>query len=261
MVTHVDGVAADADVGIGKNHILVAHVKGVAAEAQKRIVAGQDHILVAHIEGVAMNGDGACAVTQVGQYNIGIVIVAKEKGVAADAGLQRVVGELQVVDKIAQTGGCTLQAVVVVAPSTEAWILLVVDKIVVNAAGIVSIVCIRHSQNLLGGGKDVVVTALGVNLAEDIVGTIAPVDAGKFGGVLAHDEGEQTVGIGVDATHLLVDSGASLGPTEDTDTHADGAVLHKLASGVAHHSLIIKSLWHLSEDGETKSYECDKGGK
>ena len=121
----------------------------------------------------------------------------------------------------------------------------------VSRAGCIGIMCIGHGKNLLDGGEGVVSATVQVDFALDVVRTVGPVDVGKIVGVVAHDEGEETICIGGDVGLLAVDHSARLGTLQDADVYSNVAVNHKITGGIAYDGLIIETFGDL----------CVKGGK
>ena len=133
---------------------------------------GQDDIgAVVEVEGVAADTGVEVDCGVVGQDDVGAVV--EEQGVAVQCEVE-VTGceEVQVVDKLAQAGGCVAQAVVEEAPCTEARVLLVVGEVLAYTVSFGGVEGVRHCQNLLGSGEGVVGAAIGVDFADNIVGAV-----------------------------------------------------------------------------------------
>ena len=141
---------------------------------------------------VPFNGSYAGTSAVVGQDDVGVVV--EEKGVAVQRKLQVVLGEeIQVVDKLAQACGSIAQTVVQETPFAEEGVAFVVDEVLAKAVGngsVGGVMGIGHSQNLLCGGQGVIVTAVGVDFADNEVRPLSPVDVGELVGVFANHQCE-----------------------------------------------------------------------
>ena len=258
-LAEVDGVIADAvplDAGdeVGEEDVGIAHIEGVAADMEVQVVDELAEVDGVVTDAVPFDRSGATA----GKDDICVAI--DEEGVAADM-------EIEVVDELAEAGGVMEHAVPLDGSTTAGR----QDDIVATAdgegvaiegeedatgeavgrAGCIGIMCVGYGKNLLGGGEGVVSATVQVDFALDEVGTIGPVDVGKVIGIIAHDEGEETVLIGGDGGLLIVDDGAHVGTLQDADVYAYVAVTHKMSGGIAYDGLIIEAFGDL----------CVKGGK
>ena len=240
-----------AEVGGVVEHAVPLDGGGAASGA-----GGQDDICaVVEVEGVAADAGIEVDCGVVGQDDVGAVV--EEQGVAVQGQLQVALGEeVQVVDELAQAGGGVAQAVVEVAPCTEAGVLLVVGEVLAYAVSHGGVEGVRHCQNLLGGGKGVIVATVGVDFAHNIVRTLSPVDVGKVGRVFAHDQREEAVGIGGYDVRLLVDGGAVGCALQNVDAHADAPVGHQLAGWISDDGLVIESFRCLCIECTGKKNDC-----
>ena len=126
---------------------------------------------VIEVESIAADAGVEVDCGVVGQDDVCAVV--EEQGVAVQGEVKVAdCEEVQVVDELAQACGCVAQAVIEEAPCTEARVLLVVGEVLTYAVSLGGVEGVRHCQNLLGSGEGVVGAAIGVDFADNIVGTV-----------------------------------------------------------------------------------------